>query len=103
MSRIVSVGTALPPFSYPQSTVKEFIRELFKETVPEIERLSGIFDNSSISTRHFSVPLEWLSAEHSFAERNCLFRENALQLSESAVTSCLGKAGTTKENIDHII
>src|SRR5438876_332842 len=103
MSKVISVGTSLPFYSFKQSAVKQFIHELFCETVPEINRLISVFDNSNISTRHFSVPLDWLNEPHAFAERNELFKENALKFSIDAINKCISKVNAHYGAIDHII
>lgn len=103
MSNLISVGTALPEYKVSQTEVKQFISTIFSDTVPEIDRLAAIFDNSTISNRHFSVPLEWLTESHSFPERNALYKSAAVKISKRAIADCLEKANAGYEDIDHII
>lgn len=103
MSKLISVGTCDAPFILPQQEVKNFIYSLFSDSYKEIERMINVFDNSSILNRHISIPVEWLAKEHSFKERNEIFRETAVKLSENAINECLGKINAEYEDINNII
>ena len=100
--RILSVATALPPHRIGQGEVKEFARALFSDTFKDIERLAPIFDNVKVENRYFCVPREWFERDHSFPERNALYVEHALNLSEKAARRALDKAGKTPENVGAI-
>jgi len=103
MSNLISVGTAVPKYEVSQAEVKEFISSMFSDTVPEISRLLSIFDNSAISRRYLSVPLQWLERSHSFPERNEKYRSIAAEISKEAIANCLEKANADSGNIDCII
>jgi alkylresorcinol/alkylpyrone synthase len=103
MPKVISVGTSTPPYCFNQAVVKQFIHKLFAESVSEIDRLINVFDNSNISTRHFCVPLEWLSEQHSFSDRNELYKRNALKFSIEAINECLSRINARYHVIDHII
>src|ERR1051325_4744091 len=103
MSGIISAGSADAAYKLPQSEVKEFVRNLFSESNINIERMITVFDNSNVNQRHFSKPVEWFKEQHTFAERNEVFVETALDLSQKCIEDCLNKAGALPEDIDHII
>lgn len=103
MPKLVSTGTADAPFELWQSELKDFIYNLYSGTYEEIERMIDVFDNSTISKRHISVPVEWLAREHTFSERNGVYREAALSLSKKALLKCIAKAGTEPADINNII
>jgi len=103
MSRIISAGTADAPYKLPQSEVKRFIHNLYANTYDEIDKMISVFDNSTISNRHFSVPVEWLIDEHSFSERNKIFKDVALELTEKAIEESLNNAEADYSDIDNII
>jgi len=103
MAKIISVGTADAPYKLRQSEVKSFIHNLFSTSYNEIDRLITVFDNSNISNRHFSVEMDWLSDEHAFSERNRIFKEVALELSEKAINECLKNTGADYSDINNII
>jgi alkylresorcinol/alkylpyrone synthase len=100
--RILSVATALPPHRISQGEVKEFARTLFSEEFKDIERLAPIFDNVQIENRYFCVPQEWFERDHGFPERNALYVEHALDLSEKAARRALDKAGVGPQDVGAI-
>jgi alkylresorcinol/alkylpyrone synthase len=103
MSVISAVGTAVPPYGYDQGVAKEFGRALFQEVFPEIDRLLAVFNHASIDRRHFSVPKEWFESEHSFADKNRLYNETALEVGKAAVLECLEAARLRPGDVDHFI
>lgn len=103
MPKIISTATADAPYELPQSEVKNFVLNLFAGRYKEIERLISVFDNSAIGRRHFSVPVEWVTQTHTFAERTAKFKEEAVKLAEAAVTACLEKALVPVSEINNII
>ena len=100
--KILSVATALPPHRIGQGEAKEFARALFAEEFRDIERLTPIFDNVNVGNRYFCVPREWFERDHSFPERNELYVEHALNLSEKAARRALDRAGAEPEDIGAI-
>lgn len=103
MPKIISTATADAPYELPQSEVKNFVLNLFSGRYKEIERLISVFDNSAIGRRHFSVPVEWVTQTHTFAERTAKFKEEAVKLAETAVNACLEKALVPASEINNII
>ena len=99
---IISVATALPPHRIGQREVKEFAHSLFSESFKDMERLAPIFDNVQVDSRYFCVPRDWFEREHSFPERNALYIEHALDLSEKAARRALDKAGVAPEEVGAI-
>jgi len=97
--RILSVATAVPPYRIEQSDTKEFARRLFAGKFRDLDRLLPIFDNGQIETRHSCQPLEWFGQECPFPERNALYVEHALELSEKAARRCLDRTGAKREEV----
>ena len=62
-----------------------FARSMFSRGHGNIERLLPIFDNVDIENRYFCVPAEWFEQDHTFPEKNALYVEHALELSEVLV------------------
>ena len=90
---ILSAATAVPPHRIEQGDTKEFARRLFAGRVRDLDRLLPVFDNGQIEARHSCQPLEWYGQKSSFPERNALYVEHALELSEKAARRCLDRAG----------
>jgi alkylresorcinol/alkylpyrone synthase len=91
--RVLSAATAVPSCRVEQREVKELARQLFAGKFRDLDRLLPVFDNSQIESRHFCQPPEWFGREWSFPERNALYAEHALELSQKAARRCLDKAG----------
>ncbi len=103
MPVITSVATAVPPYCITQQTVRNYARELFAPSIPDIDRYLTIFDHSQISTRYLSAPPEWYMQPHSFGEANDRFIDVACQLGETAIRRCLDQAGLSPRDVDHLI
>lgn len=104
MAKIVSVGVATPSFVATQADAKRFAVNLYGEAYKgNLERLISIFENAMIEKRHFCVPVEWFAAPKSFEEKNRLYLENALALSEQAIERCLDNAQVALSEIDYLI
>ncbi len=102
MPRIISVGTASPPYVVTQEQAREFAIRLFRESGLDLERLLPVFANTTIRTRHFSMPLEWLAENRSFAEKNRKYLEEGLKLTEAAVLQACDEARISPRDIGHI-
>ena len=100
--RILSVATALPPHRVGQGEAKRFARGMFAEAHRDFERLIPIFDNVHVENRNFCVPLEWFEEDHSFPEKNALYVEHALDLSEKAAQRALDRSGADPEEVGAI-
>ena len=97
--RILSAATAVPLHEVRQEEIKEFARNLFAGKFRDLERLLPVFDNGQIETRHFCQPLGWYGREWSFPQRNALYVEHALELSEKAARRALDRAGVKSEDV----
>ncbi|SFI88427.1 type III polyketide synthase [Thermoflavimicrobium dichotomicum] len=103
MARILSIGTAVPPYTYNQAEIRDFSKQLFQDTFPHIDRLLSIFENTAIEQRYFSRPREWYEEDRSFKERNQIYIEMACQLGEQAIQRCLESTGIQPHEIDHFL
>lgn len=100
MPAIVSVSTEIPPYTIKQKETEDVVRELFKDSFTDIERLLKIFDNGQIEKRNFVVPKEWFETEHSFQEKNDLYIEKSVALGAKAVKKCLSNTALLKQPIE---
>ncbi len=101
--RILSVGTALPPYVIAQEEVRTLTHTLFASGFRDIDRLISVFENGQVKTRHIAAPIEWFETDHTWAERNDLYVEKALELSESAARCALRRARLEPEDLSAII
>ena len=101
--RILSLATAVPPHALDQPAVMARARSLFAREGHDIDRLLPVFANAGIERHYSCVPLEWYDADHSWAERNRLYVENALDLFERLARDCAEQAGIGLDEIDNIV
>ncbi|MFQ5630983.1 MAG: type III polyketide synthase, partial [bacterium] len=102
MSRIISIGTAVPPYKITQSQASRIVMNLFDKSDLNIQRLQPIFHNTEIETRYTSAPVEWYEQNHSFAVKNKLYFKTTLALSNEAVKCACESAGIQPQEIDHV-
>ena len=100
--RILSVATVVPKHRVVQSTTRDFARAMFSGVYKDVERLLPVFDNVEIDGRNFCVPPEWFYEDHTFPEKNALYVEHALELSEKAAHRALDKAGADPSEVGAI-
>ena len=79
-----------------------FARGMFSRRNGDFERLLPIFDNVNVENRHFCVPVEWFEQDHTFPEKNALYVEHALDLSEKAARRALDRVGAGPEEVGAI-
>jgi alkylresorcinol/alkylpyrone synthase len=103
MSNVIAVGIAEVPYTLVQNDVKKYIHKLYAQAGIDIDRMIHVFDNSQVSLRHLTIPIEWLDEEHTFSERNDLYIKHALELSENITRKCLSNSSADPADINHII
>ncbi|ARU59910.1 type III polyketide synthase [Tumebacillus avium] len=103
MPVIRSVGTAVPPYIITQEETREFARNLFAESFRDIDRLLAVFESAQVEQRHFCTPLKWFATAPSWEEKNRLYIENAVRLSQEAAEQCLEKGGLTPQDVDAVV
>ncbi len=103
MPALVSISTAEPLTVVAQAEVREFAREIFSRRRDDLDRLINVFENTSISSRHFTEERAWYGREHGFAERNNRYIQSAVRLSEECALKSLDEAGLSPSDIHHII
>ena len=77
--------------------------EMFATTPGGFDHLAPIYRNAQIEHRHSSVPIDWYLERHSFAERNDLFVNGAVELLAEAAGKALAEAGLAAGDIDAIV
>ena len=102
-ARLGALATAVPEHVLSQEDVMRGAVKLVQGSFHDFDRLIPVFKNAAIGTRHSCVPIDWYLQEHSFAERNALFVENAVDLLEKAVLRCLESAGLAIDEVDSLV
>lgn len=89
MVYILSASHAELPFLLSQDDIMDFSRKIFGDSYSNIERLLKAFKNGQVENRYFSNNLEWFNEDHTFAERNNMYIDQAVQFGIEAVKKCL--------------
>jgi alkylresorcinol/alkylpyrone synthase len=91
------------PYRVGQQEVKQYSRNLFAPSFPQIDRMLSAFDNTEIKTRNFCKPLDYYASVHTFQEQNAEYIRLALEYSVKAIETCITTAQINKEEITDII
>jgi predicted naringenin-chalcone synthase len=116
LSKIVSIGTAVPGYRHEQSTILQFMQRIYAFTESDKRKLKFLYHQSSIDTRYsvisdYSRPLpEWKFYPHSenlepfpsLEQRMVYYQRYAGPLSVDAIRNCLEGKIRDKE-ITHLI
>src|SRR5688500_8421062 len=100
---LLSLATAVPPNRIAQSDAKELGRRAFGGKAALFDRLSSVFDNAGIDSRHLVAAPDWYEHSHGWAERNAIYLQAAEQLFIEAASAAMSKAGLTPEHIDGVV
>jgi predicted naringenin-chalcone synthase len=103
MSRIISIGTAVPRFVVSQPKILDFMQDAYGDESAS-RKLNVLFSRSGIGKRYSSIPdfKEIAGERHLFkrhqeipdvARRLAVFRENALPLSLLAIQNSMKRLG----------
>lgn len=115
MSKIISIGTAVPEFRHEQKKIFEFMQTVFALNEKEKRKLKFLYDHCGIENRYsvlpdYSLPAnEWqffpasenLEPFPSMEKRMKIFHQHAAPLSLKAIENCLKEF--PKQNITHLI
>ena len=100
---LLSLATALPPYSVEQHVAKSKAREVFGGRKELFDRLSSVFDNAGISRRHIVAPTEWYEGHHGWNERNRVYLDACDALFREAARKAIERAGLKPADIDGVV
>ncbi|MEM9459971.1 MAG: 3-oxoacyl-[acyl-carrier-protein] synthase III C-terminal domain-containing protein [Myxococcota bacterium] len=101
--RIRAVATAVPPHRLPQSELRDFASRFFARDFPALPRLLRVFDNAGIAERQLARPVPWYETPRSFPDKNAVYVEQALALSERAAAQALARANVPAASLGAIV
>lgn len=99
---LLSLATAVPPHLLEQSLARDVARKAFVRK-DLFDRLSGVFPNAAIATRHLVAPAAWYEEPRGWAERNALYLGAADELFERAALAAIEQAGLSPCEIDGVV
>lgn len=115
MSKIISIGTAVPEFGTQQSAILQFMQSAYNDDTAS-RKLNVLFHQSNINTRYSALP-DFDATRPSqilftgnqtipgIEERLSLFKDRAIKLAVAAISSSLEQLKTTLADykITHLI
>lgn len=116
MSKIISIGTALPAYKHEQKMIFNFMHKVYALNELDKRKLKFMYNLSGIETRYSVLPDyglpagEWsfypgtenLEPFPSLEERMAVYNSTAAPLSVEAIDNCLGTT-LDKKSITHLI
>src|SRR4051812_26425056 len=115
MSKLISIGTAVPKYSTGQPAILEFMHAAYNDDATS-RKLNVLFHNSGISTRYSVIPdFDKSKQQHVFfngtpstanvENRLDVFKEQAIPLAIEAINNSFEKIHTTihEFGITHLI
>lgn len=96
---IAGIATAVPPHVISQDDAAAHACERY----PQFARLTGLFANTGIATRHTVEPREWYGEPRSWQERTASFQRHALTLLEDVARRSVDMAGLDLRDIDVVV
>lgn len=103
MPILASISTIDFPFKADQQAVKQYTKDLFAPSYPQVERMMSAFDNTEILTRNLCKPLNYYTELHTFESQNLEYIGISLEYSVKAIGECISSAHIQKEEITDII
>lgn len=89
-----AIATATAPHTVAQSQARAFAKGFFSSDFKALDRLLPAFDNTGIATRQLARPIAWYAEPHTFAEKNRVYRDVALEMAVDAAQQALAGATT---------
>lgn len=100
--RITSVGTAFPPYRYPQAVITEAVKEYMQDRLASPDVVDRLHTNCGVDYRHLMFPLESLGSISGFGPTNDTWIQGALDLGQEAIQKALDRAGLSPGDISAI-
>lgn len=103
LPRIRATATAVPAHRLRQTDLKSFIEVFFADDFKGLSRLLRVFDNAAIDERQMVRPMDWYEQPRGFPEKNAVYVEEALSLSERACSEALTRSGVDPATLGAIV
>ncbi|ADV68521.1 type III polyketide synthase [Deinococcus maricopensis] len=94
--------TGTPPHRTPQTAIREAARTLFPR-MSQRQQMLDVFTNANIDTRFLARPLDWYLEPHDFADKNAVYVQETLALSERLTLGALQQANVAPADVDAVV
>lgn len=100
---ILSVATALPPYTLPREDVKRYMRAVFPVDERRLKAMFAVVDHSRIEQRYCIFPVDYFIEPRPLRQITAEYCEHAVQLGREASCAALAQAGLRPADIDLLI
>jgi len=101
--KLVSIGTAVPPYAIDQRDVAAAAHRGFAGRYDDFERLAAVFETSGIRRRYGVRPLEWYFEPLGWPERSKAYLDGGAPLFIDAASKALDAAGIDAAQVDTVV
>lgn len=100
---ILSVSTALPPYTLPREDVKRYMRAVFPVDERRLQAMFTVLDHSRIDRRYCIFPVEYFVEPRPLRQITAEYREHAIRLGRQAACAALARASLRPADIDLLV
>ena len=103
MVSIIGLSSSFPENKVSQKEITKFGKSIFSKFGKDFDKMVSVYANSGVETRYIVNELEWYSREHSWKERNLLFKKNAINLLKDSIAKTFYKTKKKPNDIGAIV
>lgn len=100
---LLSLATAMAPYSLSQDEVVEEANRVFAARFPKFAYMAPVFENAGVRRRQFAMPLDWYLRPQGWPERAAAYDAAALDLFCDAAGRALDEAGLSGAEVDVVV
>tara|TARA_X000000950_G_scaffold285107_1_gene389969 strand:- start:276 stop:1292 length:1017 start_codon:yes stop_codon:yes gene_type:complete len=102
MTFIIGINSSFPNHEVNQKEVLELSRKIFSKR-KDFEKMVKVYENSGVNTRFLVQSLNWYKKQHSWEERNTLFKQYSLILLKTCIRKTLHESHLKAMDIGGIV
>jgi alkylresorcinol/alkylpyrone synthase len=101
--KLVSIATAVPPYSIEQRDVVAAAQRGFATRYTDFTRLARVFESSGILRRYIVRPLDWYFEPLGWPERSGAYLQGGAEMFIDAATNALEIAGIRADEVGTVV
>jgi alkylresorcinol/alkylpyrone synthase len=100
---VVATATANPPFTIDSEETKYYLRRVFGDAYPELDRADRMVDHTGTARRALALPIEQLLQERTIEETMAIYEDTVRELGVRVSLQALASAGLAPTDVDMVI